>query len=107
MNTVHRITPVTVDLKGNTMTTRTATIASSVGLHARPATLFTKRVTASGIPVTVTKGGKTVNAASMLAVMALGAKCGEEVILTAEGPRADEVLEDLVAFLETDHDAKE
>lgn len=90
------------------MASRTATIASTVGLHARPATLFTKKVAAAGIPVTVGKeGGKTVNAASMLAVMALGAKHGEEVILTADGEGADEVLDDLVAFLETDHDATE
>lgn len=90
------------------MSSRTAIIASSVGLHARPATLFIKKVTAAGIPVTVGKeGGKTVNAASMLAVMSLGAKYGEEVILTAEGDGADEVLADLVEFLETDHDAKE
>lgn len=90
------------------MASRTATIASTVGLHARPATLFTKKVAAAGMPVTVGKeGGKTVNAASMLAVMALGAKHGEEVILTADGEGADEVLDDLVAFLETDHDATE
>lgn len=88
------------------MPSRTAVIASSVGLHARPATLFTKKVSAAGIPVTLGKeGGKTVNAASMLAVMALGAKHGEEVVVTAEGEGADAVLEDLVAFLETDHDA--
>ncbi|MDO5734907.1 MAG: HPr family phosphocarrier protein [Propionibacteriaceae bacterium] len=88
------------------MASRTATIASAIGLHARPATLFTKRAAAAGIPVTVAKGDTSVNAASVLAVMALGAKFGEEVVLTAEGPTADEVLDDLVAFLETDHDAK-
>lgn len=88
------------------MPSRTAIIASSVGLHARPATLFTKKVSAAGIPVTLGKeGGKTVNAASMLAVMALGAKHGEEVIVTADGEGADAVLDDLVTFLETDHDA--
>ncbi len=90
------------------MSSRTATIASSVGLHARPAALFTQKVAATGIPVTIGKeDGKTVNAASMLAVMTLGAKHGEEVILSAEGDNADEILEDLVAFLETDHDANE
>lgn len=90
------------------MSSRTATIASAVGLHARPATLFTKKVAEAGIPVTVGKeGGNTVNAASILAVMALGAKYGEKVILTATGEGADDVLDGLVTFLETDHDAKE
>lgn len=87
------------------MPSRTATIASAVGLHARPATLFTKKVAAAGIRVTVAKGTKSANAASMLAVMALGAKCGEQVVLTAEGDGAEGILDDLVAFLETDHDA--
>ena len=68
----------------------------------------TKKVTATGIPVTIGKeGGKTVNAASMLAVMALGARFGEEVVLSADGEGSDEILADLVAFLEIDHDAKE
>lgn len=90
------------------MSSRTATIASSVGLHARPAALFVKKVTATGIPVTIGKeGGKTVNAASMLAIMALGAKYGDEVILNADGEGSNAVLDDLVAFLEIDHDAKE
>ncbi len=45
------------------MSSRTATIASSVGLHARPAALFVKKATAAGVPVTIgKKGGKTVNA---------------------------------------------
>ena len=89
------------------MTSRTATIASSVGLHARPATLFTKRVAAAGIPITVGRAdGRTVNAASTLAGMALGAKCGEQVVLTSEADNAEQILDDLVSFLETDHDAR-
>lgn len=87
------------------MPSRNATIASRIGLHARHATLFARKASAAGIPVTVGKGtGRPVNASSMLAVMALGAKCGEKVTLTAEGDGATEVLDELVAFLETDHD---
>lgn len=84
------------------MSTLPATIASSVGLHARPASLFVQKVTAAGVPVTIARpGGKAVNAASMLAVMALGAKFGDVVELTCDD---DAVLSDLVAFLEIDHD---
>ena len=57
------------------MATRTATIASKVGLHARPAALFIEAVNGAGIPVTITKeGGSPVPANSMLGVMAMGAK---------------------------------
>lgn len=84
------------------MSTRTATIASSVGLHARPAKLFVDKVAAAGTSVTIGRpGGRTVNAASMLGVMSLGAKHGDEVELTSDD---DALLEELVAFLEVDHD---
>ena len=86
------------------MTTRTAIIASSVGLHARPASLFVQKVTRSGLPVTISRpGGKPVNAASMLAV---GVKWGEEVELSCDAAIGDAFLDELVAFLAVDHDAK-
>ena len=88
------------------MPTRTVAVASRVGLHARPAALFTQAVTAAGIPVTIATDGKApVNAASILMVMALGVPHGQEVTLTAEGEKADKVLDDLVGLLATDLDA--
>lgn len=84
------------------MSTRTATIASSVGLHARPAALFVQRVAESQAAVTIGRpGGKIVNAASMLAVMSLGVKHGETVELTSDD---EAILESLVTFLQIDHD---
>ena len=89
------------------MTTRTAIIASSVGLHARPASLFVQKVTRSGLPVAIARpGGTPVNAASMLAVMSLGVKCGEEVELSCDAENSEAFLDELVAFLAVDHDAK-
>jgi len=88
------------------MPERTATIASSVGLHARPATLFVNAVTEQKVPVTIRKGdGAPGNAASILTVMALGAAHGDTVTLAAEGDGADEALDALVTLLETDLDA--
>ncbi|HOC13521.1 MAG TPA: HPr family phosphocarrier protein [Propionicimonas sp.] len=89
------------------MATRQVSIASSVGLHARPASLFVQAVTASGLPVKIAKeGGSPVDAKSILMVMALGAKCGETVTLTAEGDGADAVLDSLVELLSRDLDAE-
>jgi phosphocarrier protein len=88
------------------MAQRSAVIASQVGLHARPAALFVKAVTAAGIPVTIAKGdGEPVDAASILGVMTLGAGHGDQVTLTAEGESADTVLDELVELLATDLDA--
>jgi phosphocarrier protein len=72
------------------MATRTVTVASSHGLHARPAKLFSEAAKNSGLSVTIAKGdGKAVNAASILGVISLG-----------EG-----VLDQLAGMLETDQDA--
>ncbi|WP_168581357.1 HPr family phosphocarrier protein [Gephyromycinifex aptenodytis] len=89
------------------MATRTATIASAVGLHARPAAMFVQAATATGLPVTIAKEGQDpVDARSILAVMALGAKHGETVTLAAEGDAAEAALESLVELLSRDLDAQ-
>lgn len=87
------------------MAERSITVASAHGLHARPAALFVQAVTESGLPVKLTKGDKTLNAASILGVISLGIVHGDTVTLQAEGENADSVLDSLAAFLEKDHDA--
>lgn len=90
------------------MPTRTVAVASRVGLHARPAAVFTQAVAATGLPVTIaTGGGAPVDASSILFVMSLGVPHGQEVTLAAEGERAEEVLDELVALLSRDLDAPE
>ena len=78
------------------MAEREATIASRVGLHARPAAIF-----AEGEPA-----DEAMDAASILSLMSLGAKHGDVVVLRAEGEGAEEALDSLVKILETDHDAE-
>ena len=87
------------------MAQRTVTIASSVGLHARPAALFVEAVNETGLEVEVDRqGDDAVDASSILGVMALGAKHGEEVVLTADGDGAEDALDGLVALLSRDLD---
>lgn len=87
--------------------TRIITIASAEGLHARPARVFAQAAKDAGIPVTVAKGdGKPVNAASILAVLSLGAGHGDVVALAADGDDANSVLDALARILETDQDAQ-
>ncbi|MBH0008631.1 HPr family phosphocarrier protein [Salinibacterium sp. UTAS2018] len=83
------------------MSERTATIVSPSGLHARPAALFTQAVSKSGLRITVGKGDKVVNAASILAVISLGVSQGETVTLSSEDEGADSVLDELVELLST------
>lgn len=92
------------------MTERITTIASRVGLHARPAAIFAEA--AGEFPFEVTIGiegepeSEAVDAASMLSLMGLGAVNGTAVVLRAEGDGADAALDSLVQILQTDHDAQ-
>lgn len=87
------------------MTERTVTVASSVGLHARPASLFAQAAAQAGVPVTLTSAaGKSVNAASILGVLSLGISHGETVTLSAEGDGSEAALDALVDVLATDLD---
>jgi len=87
------------------MAERTLTVASAHGLHARPASLFVQAVANSGLTVELTKGDKTINAASILGVISLGINHNDEITLTAEGENADEVLDQLAEIITTDQDA--
>lgn len=91
------------------MIERSATIASTVGLHARPASIFAEAAGELGIEVTIARASdpvdEAVDADSMLALMSLGVEHGELVVLRTEDDTAAEALESLVRILETNHDA--
>lgn len=89
------------------MPERTAIVASTVGLHARPAAVFVKAAGEQPARVRIRKGdGEPVDAASILSIMTLGVEHGDEVVLSAEGDGADASLDALVALLERDLDAE-
>lgn len=89
------------------MPERRATIASRVGLHARPAALFVRAAAEQPVKVTIRKEEKApVDAASILGIMTLGAEFGDEVILEAEGDGAEKALDSLAALLARDLDAE-
>jgi len=86
--------------------TRRVVVGSKVGLHARPAALFVQ--TASKLPVRVTvakEGGDPVDARSILAVLGLDIRGGQEIILVAEGDGAEQALDELAALAAKDLDA--
>jgi phosphocarrier protein len=84
-------------------------VAAAVGLHARPAALFASTAKASGSVVRLAKIvdgqiGATVDGASVLRVMTLGVKCGDEVVVSVEGDNEEETLAKLQEIVESnDH----
>ncbi|MFD1860976.1 HPr family phosphocarrier protein [Aeromicrobium camelliae] len=85
------------------MPSKTVTVGSSVGLHARPASTIAQAASEAGVPVTLaTAGGQPVDAGSALLIMTLGAKKGDEVTVESDDASVMEKIADLV---ESDLDA--
>ena len=89
------------------MPEKTVTIGSTVGLHARPASLFVQAAARQPVRVKIAKaGGDPVDARSILLVLGLDARGGDQVVLSAEGDGADQALQELAAFVAANHDAE-
>ena len=72
-------------------------LPDDVALHARPAGAFVKTALRFQSTLTVASDGKTANAKSILAVLALGAVGGTVLRLSAEGDDASAALDALAA----------
>ena len=83
------------------MISKTVPIINKLGLHARPAALLTKTANLFDCKITVTKGGRCVDAKSILSVMTLAAKCGEEITFTADGYNEIPAIESLTALVQS------
>ncbi|HEV3497231.1 MAG TPA: HPr family phosphocarrier protein [Actinomycetes bacterium] len=90
------------------MPERRVVIGSKVGLHARPAAMFVQAAAKQPVKVTISKaGGDPVDARSILSVLALDARGGEEVVLAADGDGAEQALDELAALVARDLDSEE
>ena len=89
------------------MSERHVIVGSSVGLHARPASLFVQAAAKAPVPVLIAKqGGEPVDARSILSVLGLDARGGDTIVLSADGDGADAVLDGLAAIVAANHDAE-
>ncbi len=69
-------------------------VRNAIGLHARPAARLVETVRRFDADVRVAKApdGQPVKATSLTNVVALGARFGDSLLVTASGPQADDVL---------------
>lgn len=85
---------------GKKMKTFDYTIKDALGIHARPAGLLVKEVGKYQSKISLTKDGKTVDAARLMAVMSLGVKQGQTITVTAEGDDEEAAASEIQAFFE-------
>jgi phosphocarrier protein HPr len=88
---------------------RQVVVATPIGLHARPAAVFCRAAASQPVKVTIgTPDGSSADARSMLSVLGLGVRGGQEVTLTAAGDDGDGAqasVDALAELLATDLDA--
>jgi phosphocarrier protein FPr len=75
-------------------------VRNAIGLHARPAARFVETVRGFDAEVFVAKagGGSPVKATSLTNVVALGARFGDKLLVSASGPQSGEVVSALQAL---------
>ena len=79
--------------------TKELTLKNKYGMHVRPAGLFAKIASRFNADVEVEKDGNVVSGKSIMALMTLEAVCGTTLRVSAWGPQAREVLDELEALV--------
>lgn len=74
------------------MTSFKAKIKDPVGLHARPASVTVAAAAKFASDITITANGKSGNLKSIMNVMALGVKQGNEIEISAKGEDAEAAI---------------
>ncbi|HWQ78424.1 MAG TPA: HPr family phosphocarrier protein [Anaerovoracaceae bacterium] len=72
------------------------------GLHARPASLFTKEASKYSSTITVVKDGKEYNAKSILHILGMGAVKGTKLTIIAEGADEKAAIDSLKVLADQD-----
>lgn len=80
---------------GAKVAVRELMIVNPLGLHARPAALFVKAATRFESDIIVEKDGNSVSGKSIMGLMTLEVGAGSVLRVSAEGPDAEEALDEL------------
>lgn len=81
------------------MVQTTITITNKLGLHARASAKLTKLAGSFDCEVWMSRGGRRVNAKSIMGVMMLAAGMGSEVAIETSGAQEQEAMDALVALI--------
>jgi multiphosphoryl transfer protein len=79
---------------------RAIAVALSQGLHARPAALLAQRAKGTATLITLRAHGRATDARSVVGIMALGVRHGDELLIQAEGDGAPQAVAQMLDALE-------
>ncbi|MFC2947230.1 HPr family phosphocarrier protein [Virgibacillus sediminis] len=81
------------------MVEKSVKVELDTGLQARPAAQFVQEANRYSANLFLEKGGKKVNAKSIMGLMSLAVTSGEEIKIIAEGADEADALEHLISFV--------
>ncbi len=89
-------------------TTAVANVVDVQGMHARPASLIAERAaTFSETDIRIRNDQKTANGKSMASLLAMGASLDDELVISAQGPEADQAVQVLAEMINQGLDSDE
>jgi phosphocarrier, HPr family len=77
-------------------------VKNESGLHSRAAVIFIQHTNKYKSNILITKENSTVNAKSIMGVMALSVGKGESIEIKADGPDEKDAVDDLVNLIENE-----
>lgn len=83
------------------MVSKKITVSNASGLHARPASVLAQAAGKCRSDVIIKCGEKTIQAKSILNIMAAAIKCGTEIELCCNGETEEEDLNTIAALIES------
>jgi len=86
------------------MVEKSIILINIAGFHARPATKVAKIVTQGSSSVEIIYNGNSVNAASVITLLTLGAPKGSEFTIRCDGDDEEDVLNKLIELIENKFD---
>ncbi len=81
------------------MIKQNTTIVNKLGLHARASAKLTKLAGSFPCSVFMSRGGRRINAKSIMGVMMLAAGMGTQVEIETDGPQEQEAMDALLALI--------
>ncbi len=77
------------------------TITDEVGIHARPASLLVKEAKNYGDAISISCNGKSADPKKLMALLSLGAKQGQEVVVEVTGDTETDTAAKLEEYFKT------
>lgn len=76
-------------------------VMDELGIHARPAGALVKEAKKYQSKITIQKGEKEVDASKLMALMGLGVKCGDKIMVKADGADEENAVQEMEAFIKS------